>query len=169
MPMPPVLPGEVAPKPRQARQQMLQLRQFHLQFAFARPGALRENIQDQRRAVQHLAAEDLFQIPALRRGKSSSNTTVSTRWPAESGELLRFAAADERAGYRRFQLLLPSPTTAPPAVTANSPIHPGNRAFPNLADLNSKPMRKTRSVLFFLRFEMSAFNVSHPQHSTNRG
>ena len=59
----------MAPKAGQARQQMLQLGQFHLQFAFARAGALRENVQDQRRAVQHLAAEDLFQIAALRGGK----------------------------------------------------------------------------------------------------
>ena len=61
------LPGEVAPKAGQARQQMLQLRQFDLQFAFPRARPLRENIQNQRGAVQHLAAEDIFQIPALRR------------------------------------------------------------------------------------------------------
>ena len=44
-----LLPRQVAPEPRQPRQQMLQLRQFDLQLAFARAGALREDVQDQRR------------------------------------------------------------------------------------------------------------------------
>jgi len=38
------LPGQVAPEPRQARQQMLQLSQFNLEFALFRAGALGENI-----------------------------------------------------------------------------------------------------------------------------
>ena len=54
------LPRQVAPEPRQARQQMLKLREFDLQFAFARPGALREDVENQRRAVEDFAVEDLF-------------------------------------------------------------------------------------------------------------
>ena len=44
---------------------MLQLRQFDLQFAFARARALRKNVQNQRRAVQDFAVENLFQVAAL--------------------------------------------------------------------------------------------------------
>src|SRR6266700_8327412 len=50
-----LLPGQVAPEPRQARQQMLELRQFDLQLAFSRAGALGENIEDERGAIENLA------------------------------------------------------------------------------------------------------------------
>ncbi len=66
IPMPPRLPRQVAPESRESRQQMLQLREFDLQFAFARAGALREDVENQRRAIQDFAVEDFFQVAALR-------------------------------------------------------------------------------------------------------
>ena len=84
------LPRKVAPETRQARQQMLQLRQFDLQFAFARAGALGENIQNQRRAVEHLAVEDFFQVAALRGGKLVvEDDGIDVVLAAELGELAR--------------------------------------------------------------------------------
>src|SRR4030095_16576639 len=59
------LPREVAPKPREPWQQMLKLREFNLEFAFARAGALRENVEDERGAVEHFAFKNLFQVAAL--------------------------------------------------------------------------------------------------------
>ena len=59
------LAGQVAPVARQPRQQMLQLREFHLELAFARPGALGEDVEDQRRAVEDLAIEQRFKVAAL--------------------------------------------------------------------------------------------------------
>ena len=47
-------------------QQMLELRQFDLQLAFARPGALREDVENQRRAVEDFAVENFFERAALR-------------------------------------------------------------------------------------------------------
>src|SRR5208282_545732 len=62
------LPRQMSPEPRQPRQQMLELRQFDLQLAFARPGALGEDVEDERRAVENFALEDFFEIAALRGG-----------------------------------------------------------------------------------------------------
>ena len=45
---------------------MLQLREFNLHLAFARAGALRENVENERRAVEDFAVEDFFQVAALR-------------------------------------------------------------------------------------------------------
>ena len=85
---------------------MLQLRQFDLQFAFARAGALRENIQDQRGAVEDFAAENLFQVAALGGGKFVvEDHRVHVVVAAECGEFVGFAAADEGAGDGRLEFL----------------------------------------------------------------
>ena len=49
----------------QPRQQVVQLRQLHLQLAFARAGAAGEDIEDQLRAVEDLDIERLLQIALL--------------------------------------------------------------------------------------------------------
>ena len=51
----------------QPRQQVLQLRQLDLQLAFARPRAPRKDVEDQLRAIDHLAIEPLVQLAQLRR------------------------------------------------------------------------------------------------------
>ena len=51
----------------QARQQVLQLGELDLQLAFARAGAPREDVEDQLRAIDHLAIEPLVELAQLRR------------------------------------------------------------------------------------------------------
>ena len=102
------LPRQVAPEPRQPRQQMLQLREFDLQLAFARAGALREDVENQRRAVQDLAVEYFLQIAALGGRKFVvENDRVHVVPPAEGGKFLRLALADERGRRGSLQLLHP--------------------------------------------------------------
>ena len=60
------LSGQVAPKFCKPWQQMLELRQFDLQLAFARAGALRKNVENERRAIQDFAVENFFEVAALR-------------------------------------------------------------------------------------------------------
>ena len=96
----------MAPKPRQSRQQMLQLRQLDLQLAFTGPGPLSENIQNQRRAIQNLAIEDLLQIAALRRRKFVvENDRIDIRPAAMQRKLVRLAFANERPGAGRGHFL----------------------------------------------------------------
>ena len=85
---------------------MLELRQFDLELAFARPGALREDVENQRRAVEDLAVKDFFEIAALRGRKVVvENHGVHVLAPAKFGEFLRLALADERGGGQRVQFL----------------------------------------------------------------
>ena len=51
----------------QPRQQVFQLRELHLQLALARPRAAREDVEDQLRAIDDLAADLLLDLPQLRR------------------------------------------------------------------------------------------------------
>ena len=51
----------------QPRQQVLQLRELDLQLAFARARAPREDVEDELRAIDDLAADRLFDVPQLRR------------------------------------------------------------------------------------------------------
>src|SRR6185312_6809714 len=100
------LARQVAPKPSQAREQMLELREFNLQLAFARASALRENIENQRRAIEHLGIENLFQVAALRGGKFVvENYRVHVEALALRGEFIRFAFADEGRGVGGFEFL----------------------------------------------------------------
>jgi hypothetical protein len=45
---------------------MLELREFNLHLALARAGALREDVEDERGAVENFALEDFFEVAALR-------------------------------------------------------------------------------------------------------
>jgi hypothetical protein len=51
------LARQVMPHPSEARQKILQLRQLDLQSAFPAARALRKNIEDQLRSIEHLARE----------------------------------------------------------------------------------------------------------------
>jgi hypothetical protein len=100
------LPGQVAPETRQPRQQMLQLRQFNLQFALFCPRPLRENIKDQRSPVEDFAVEHPFQIAALGRGKLVvEDHCVNIRAAAMLGKFVSFAFANEsRRAWRNHAL-----------------------------------------------------------------
>jgi hypothetical protein len=100
------LPRKVAPKARESRQQMLQLGQFHLQFSFARTGALGENIKNQRCAIKHLAAKDFLQVAALRRRKLIvEHDRIDVVLAAKLGELRGFAASNECSRYGSLEFL----------------------------------------------------------------
>jgi hypothetical protein len=100
------LPGQMAPEARQSRKQMLQLRQFNLQFALFRAGALRKNVKDQRRAIQDFAVEYPFQIAALGGRKFVvEDHRVDIRAAAMLGEFVGLAFANESRRARRNHTL----------------------------------------------------------------
>ena len=85
---------------------MLQLRQLDLKFAFARAGAPGENVENQRRAVKHLALEHLLEVAALCGGKFViENDSIHLLTPTVSGELVGLAPADESSGRRCLEPL----------------------------------------------------------------
>ena len=69
-------PLEVRPLAAQARQDVLVLRQLDLQPALPRPRVLREDVEDQRGAVEHLHVQRLLEVALLRGVRSSSKMTV---------------------------------------------------------------------------------------------
>ena len=87
--------------PGQPRQQIVQLRQLHLQLAFPRARPPRENIQDQLGPVEHLDVQRPLQIALLRgrqiavendhRGVVKMNLAL---------QLLHFAGADQSGRIR---------------------------------------------------------------------
>ena len=95
---------------RQPRQLVLHLRQLDLQLALARRGAHGENIQNQRRAVHHAAADDLLQIAHLRaRQFVVHDQQIDIRALHHQGNIPRFARADVGAGvHPRAVLVQPS-------------------------------------------------------------
>ena len=63
----PLLLGQVRPESRQPRQHVLKLGQFDLRRSLGRPGAFRENMEDDPTALQHLDIQYLIDVPDLRR------------------------------------------------------------------------------------------------------
>ena len=53
--------------PGKPRQHVFQLRQLHLQMAFARPRMAGKDIQDELRAIHHAGGQLVLQVPQLRR------------------------------------------------------------------------------------------------------
>jgi len=96
------LPRQVAPKPSQPRQQMLQLRQFNLQFPLSCAGALRKNIKNQRGPIQDFAIEHPLQIAALGRRKFVvKDNRVHIRKAAMLGKFVSLTFANESGRARR--------------------------------------------------------------------
>jgi len=56
----------VAPLASEPRQEVLVLRELDLEAAFARPGAPGEDVEDERRAVEDLGLEGVFEVALLR-------------------------------------------------------------------------------------------------------
>src|ERR1700736_5347097 len=50
----------------QSREQVIQLREFHLQLSLARPRPPGENVEDQLRPIQNFAIQSAFEIALLR-------------------------------------------------------------------------------------------------------
>ncbi len=101
--MPPPKPRHLRSAPGQPRQQIIQLRQLHLQLSFARAGAARENIQDQLRPVQNLAVERALQIAKLGgRQLGIEQNHVGFVEVDQAAQFIQFAGADERGGIRRL-------------------------------------------------------------------
>ena len=85
---------------------MLELREFDLKFTFARAGALRKDVEDQRRAVEDLDLEDFFQVARLRGGKFIvEDDRVHRVLFAIRGELDGLALADIGGGIARLDFL----------------------------------------------------------------
>src|SRR4051794_10098811 len=60
------LSRQVAPEASQSWEQVLQLREFDLEFAFPRAGSLSKDVENERRAIQDFAIENFFEVTALR-------------------------------------------------------------------------------------------------------
>ena len=85
---------------------MLQLRQLDLQFAFTRPRALREDVQDEGSAVEHFAIKHLLEVAALSGGEFVvKNNGINVGVPAMASEFIGLASADESGGARRGEFL----------------------------------------------------------------
>ena len=102
------LPHQVRPAARQTRQAIFVLRQFDLQRAFARVRVLREDIQDQRRPIEHahLLAQFLLQIALMARRKfvvEQHHFKIQLGLPRL--EFFDFALADERRRLDVIELL----------------------------------------------------------------
>ena len=102
------LPGKVRPHAGQPRQHVFQLRQLDLNFAFARPGALCENIENQFRPINHLhlRTKNLAKVPALcRREIIVKNHRVGSECLATSGNFGDLALANKGRRARRVAFL----------------------------------------------------------------
>ena len=100
----------MGPHPGQPGHAVLKLRQLDLQSPFVRLGALREDIENQRRAVDDLDVEHFFEIALLRRGELvvEDHQIVSERFSLVF-DLLQLALAEIGAGHRMTQLLRDCP------------------------------------------------------------
>jgi len=96
----------VAPLAGESRQEVLVLRQFHLEAAFARLGAPGEDVEYKGRAVQDLDVEGVFHAALLR---GTELVVEDDDGVVDSGalglDLRQLALADVVAGMRVVQLL----------------------------------------------------------------
>ena len=86
---------------RQTGQHVIQLRQFHLQLAFAAPRMTGENIQNQLRAVDHPAFRGFLDVSLLH-GREVAVEDDERRFVRRGfgANFIQLAAADERGGIR---------------------------------------------------------------------
>ena len=81
---------------RQARQQVLQLRQFHLQLAFAGARVAGKDIENELGAVDHSHVERALQVTLLRRRQLVIEDDQVGRTRSDSAfQLFQLSAADE--------------------------------------------------------------------------
>src|SRR5690606_36281052 len=100
------LPGKVGPHAGQARQTVLQLRQLDLETPLVRLRATREDVEDERRSVDHLELERLLEVALLRRGEVAVDEDhVVVQLVEQLHDLLQLALADEGGRMRMTKLL----------------------------------------------------------------
>ncbi len=109
-------PLQVLPLPDQARQQVRQLRQLHLQLALHGAGALREDVEDERGAIDHADAEGAAQVPLLDGRERIVGDHEIGALPLRQGlDLLHLALAEVE------------PRGRSPAILGRAPHHPRAR------------------------------------------
>ena len=82
------------------------MRQLHLPLAFTRPGASREDIENQLRAIDHLALEPFLELAQLRRVQFVvEDHDVDIRLVARRSQRGNLARANEGCGVRPRPLL----------------------------------------------------------------
>ncbi len=93
------LPDQVGPHPGKPRQQILILRQLHLQLALSGFGSVRKNIQNQAVSIHHPAFHNIFQSSGLRGGNFVVKyQQLQLVLPHKLGDLLGLALADKGMG-----------------------------------------------------------------------
>ncbi len=86
----------------QPRQQIIQLRQFHLQLTFSGAGAPREYVQDQLRSVQDLAIQRALEIALLGGSEFGiEDDRVGLEAGHQAAQLFQLARSDQRGRIRR--------------------------------------------------------------------
>ena len=82
--------------PGQARQHVLQLRQFDLQLAFAGARVARKNVEDELRAIDHAPLNDLFDIALLGWAEIViEQKNIGIHGGGGAGDLFQLACADQ--------------------------------------------------------------------------
>ena len=99
-------PRERGARADQVRLAVAQLRELDLQLAFARARVLREDVEDEHRAVDDRQRDDLLEVRALARPQIVEHEQhVGFELFGALGDLARLAAADQRRGIDVRELL----------------------------------------------------------------
>src|SRR5581483_949104 len=94
------------PAPGEARQQVLKLRQFHLQLAFACAGMGGENVEDQLRSINNANMGEFLDVPLLRCGQVViEQQYVSGSGRGGRGNFLQLSLANEGGRIRTVAAL----------------------------------------------------------------
>src|SRR4029079_7617844 len=92
---------EVGPAAHQARGDVLELRELDFELAFMAARALREDVEDQARAIEHATLEELLEIALLRgRQRMIEQDHLGVLGRGDGADLVRLAAAHEEARIR---------------------------------------------------------------------
>ena len=96
---------KVGPAAHQAAGLILQMRQFHLQRAFRRAGALAKNFQDEPGAIDHLGLQQFFKIALLNRGDGAiDDDHLGLHRRHQAGQTIDLAAAQQARDLHVAQL-----------------------------------------------------------------
>src|SRR4029077_1216635 len=83
--------------PAQTRKHVLQLRQLHLQLAFARARMFCENVEDELSAVDHSGVDPRLDVALLRSGEIViEQQQISGDRGGGSGNLIQLSTSDQR-------------------------------------------------------------------------